>query len=279
MSTPGTDPCIDGGVLPDLSHDATSPDLVRSFDLRPIGWRVFGWLRNGALLGAALTTVSIAAWTRPDRLLVERVEFTGAARTSEVGLRHLVDVRNGTTIWGVDLERAERGAESHPWVRDATVRRRWPDAVVVEIEEYVPVALLQQEGLHYVASDATVFLRARSDDLDYPVITGVAAELGRTHPDLPRLVVRDALALLGALDERGLIGRDEISEVAFAASRGFTVHTHTGARVIFGLDGRSRQLDRLSKLFQQGLDLSRPIHVDLAPASLAIVRPLERGAG
>jgi hypothetical protein len=220
---------------------------------------------------------------RPDHLFVEHVRFEGTQRASQESLRHLADVRNGVTLWGVDLDRAAAGAERHPWVRSADARREWPDTVVVTVEEYAPVALLETDKLHYVDADGTVFLVARSDDLDYPVITGVGADLGRSHPDLPRLVVRDALKLLAALDDRGLVTRDRVSEIAFSPTVGFTVHVRdrgrSGARILFGLDDSERQLSRLSLLVEQGVDLSTPLLVDLAPPSLAIVRPLDGAPG
>mgnify|MGYP006201954145 CR=1 FL=1 len=51
---------------------------------------------------------------------------------------------------------------------------------------------------------ADVLRRARPDDLDYPVISGTT-DLQRVHPDLPRLVVRDAVETQPiALDLKGI---------------------------------------------------------------------------
>jgi cell division protein FtsQ len=232
------------------------------------------------LAALALGLAALFAVARPDLALVEQVEFQGAERCSPVALRHLVDIRNGTTMWGVDLRRAERGAEAHPWVQSARAYRKLPNAVVVEVEEYEPVALLHRDGLFYVDRSGAVFLRARTDELDYPVITGIDEALERAHPDLPRLVLRDTLWLLDALDSRGLVSRARVSEVAFSRTRGFTTHLGGGAELRFGLEGLDRQVDRLSVLLAEGVDLGQPVLVDLAPASVAIVRPLgARGEG
>ncbi len=223
-----------------------------------------------ALLGLGV----VALVARPEQVLVERVQFEGASRATAAALRHLVDVSNGTTMWGVDLERAQRGAASHPWVKSATARRKFPDTVVIRVEEYQPVALLAGDTLRYVDRSGVVFLEARSDDVDYPVITGVDGALHRAHPDLPRLVVRDALWLMDTLDTRGVLARGGLSEVAFSRTRGFTLHLGSGAEVRFGLEGLERQIDRLAQLLGEGVDLDTPVLVDLAPASVAIVRPL-----
>lgn len=247
----------------------TDPDIGSSF--RP---RILSPRAGLRVLSVLLVAQIVGGWlaVRPERWLVERIEFVGASRASVAELRHLVDIENGTTIWAVDLAAVEEGAANHPWVRRATARREWPDRVVIEVDEYRPVALLDRQGLHYVDRDGTVFLSARSDDLDHPILTGIDPKLAEHHPDLPRLAIRDALYIVGALDERGLVSRDRVSEVGFDADRGFTVSIRGGARVLFGLEHTERQIERLSKLLDEGVNLDLKIIVDLAPESLAIVR-------
>ena len=160
-------------------------------------------------------------------------------------------------------------------MREATAVRQLPDTVRVEVAEYEPVALLQADGLYYVDAEGRVFLRARGDDLDYPVLTGLSADLEAVHPILPRLAIRDALRLLAELDAQGTVSRDEVSEIAFSPTRGFTFSLMGGSELRFGLDGYERQVDRLGALVAQDLDLRTPVLVDLAPESVAIVRSLE----
>ena len=218
---------------------------------------------------------AVAALYRPDALLVERVEFVGNDRATPIALRHLVDLPAGTRMWQVRTRRVEERAEQHPWVRSAQARRVWPDRVVVELEEREPVALLLYQGLYYLDSDGVAFLRARTDDLDYPVLTGITPELEGAHPRLPAEVVQAGLGVLQQVDARGLIPADRVSEVSFASTRGFTLVLRSGAHVAFGLDDHERQLDRLAQLLKDHVDLEQPVLVDLAPARVAIVRPLD----
>lgn len=231
-------------------------------------------IRPLAALLSALAPIVLFGVVRPDCMMVERVVFQGASRASEASLRHLADIPNGTTIWSVDPEAAARGVERHPWVRRATAVREWPDRVVIEVEEYEPVALLHYDRTYYVDRDGTPFLADVTGDLDYPSLTGIGPELERAHPDLPVLAVRDALWLIEALDARGLLSRDRISEVAFSRTRGFTVHG-PAARFAFGVDDLERKLARLERLVAEGqVDPEAPVLVDLAPETVAIVRPL-----
>ncbi len=233
------------------------------------------WIHASLLLGTTGVLAAGFLVVRPDLMMVEQVRFEGVRHAGPGALRHLADLRNGTTIWSVDLDSASRGVERHPWVRSARATRQWPDAVVIEIEEYQPVAVLHFDDLYYVDRDGVPFLRGQLPDLDYPMVTGIQPELERRHPGLPALAIRDALHLLDQLQVSGLADRDVVSEVSFSETRGWTVHV-ASSRVLFGLEDLDGQVKRLATLVQRGeVDLSQPTWVDLAPANVAIVRPLD----
>ena len=221
--------------------------------------------------------VSALAWlARPDHWYVTSVRFEGMHEADAAALRHLADVPRGQRVWEVDAEAVEAGVARHPWVRSAHAEVHWPDSVVVRIEERVPTAVLARDGgLLYVDDLGVPFLEVADGHADYPLISGLDADLVDRHPDLPGLVVRTALELADILDTRGLVPRPALSEIHFSSSRGFTV-TAGRARLVFGLDGLDRQAARLSELVAEGVvDLQRPLHVDLAPGSVAIVRALD----
>lgn len=241
----------------------------------PLGLRV---VALGAVLFGALAAVVV----RPDLMVVERIEWVGNSRATPAELRHLADLRNGTTIWSVDLGDLAARIQRHPWVDSVSAERRFPGTVVVRVVEHHPVAILAWgPELFYVDDLGRPFLRADSSSLDHPFITGLTPELEALHPELPRLVLRDAVWLLGSLDSRGLLPASQVSEVAFHRTRGFTVQTsgaggdHRTARVLFGFDDYERQLNHLASLLDRGVDLTRPLHVDVAPATVAIVRPMD----
>lgn len=236
-------------------------------------------LRNAAIAGV---TLLVLAWVlvRPDQLYVERIEFSGTEQSTPAQLRHLADIHNGTLIWSVNLAEVSERVQRHPWVEAVTVERRLPGTIRVEVVEREPVALLAWEGrLLYVDRRGRPFLDAHTDDLDHPVITGLSPEDESRNDKLPRLVIHDALWLLDQLDTRQLVPRDQVSEVAFHPARGFEIQT-TGAqpgrptaRILVGLGSYERQLDHLAALLDKGVDLTEPLHVDVAPRKVAIVRP------
>ncbi|MCP5170762.1 MAG: cell division protein FtsQ/DivIB [Porticoccaceae bacterium] len=46
----------------------------------------------------------------------------------------------------LNLERLRQGMETHAWVSTATVSRQWPDSIVIEVEEEIPVARWGKTG-------------------------------------------------------------------------------------------------------------------------------------
>jgi hypothetical protein len=230
---------------------------------------------------AVAAFVALFLVVRPDRMLVEHVVYVGNVRATTSQLRHLSDMPNGTRMWEVEPSDVAERVEAHPWVKNASAWIRWPGTLIVEVDEHSPVALVAwRDDLYYVDSEGVPFLRAHADDLNHPMILGLSDQLDEAHPDLPWLVLHDALWLITELDARRLIPRDQISEVSFLPSRGYTVQT-TGAsrgnptaRVLFAPGDYERQLTQLQHLLHNGVDLSAPLHVDVAPERVVIVRPL-----
>jgi hypothetical protein len=271
--------------IPTVGALALTPFLPRfpphSLNLRPAIGKAFGAvlvlipIRSALLLCAAAASLGMG-WLvlRPEAWLVERVTFEGAVRATSAELRHLADLPNGTAMWQVDREELTRAVERHPWVRKASARISWPNTVIVTVEEHIPTAILHEDDhMLYVDEYGEPFLGVLPTDLDYPHLVGFEPELSRLHPELGRVAIRDALWLMSSLDERGLVLRDDLSSISFSRTAGLTVAAGP-ARLLFGLRDLPDQLDRLAVLTDQGVDLKKPISIDLAPATVALVRPL-----
>ncbi len=241
---------------------------IRSSIRRVVG-RVAPWHAAVLLVGVGVAAVLC----RPDLWLVSRVVFVGEARADVKALRHLADVPNGTRAWEVWAPSVADRVERHPWVRSATAAMRLDGTLVVQVEEYVAAAVLHHDGLWLVAADGTVFSRAKGSDLDHPHVTGIEPAFSGHHPALAPAALRDALELMGQLEDRGLLHSADVSEIAFSTTSGFAVTTGA-ATIWFGLADHPRQLDRLSALISDDATLlSRSLEIDLAPNKVAIVRP------
>lgn len=100
---------------------------------------------NRVSVSLLLLTLGFAGWSAARQaaehwLPIRAVEVRGAAhQETRNGIRPVVGALSGG-LFSADLEAARQGFEALPWVRSATVKRMWPDSLVVELEEHIPAA-------------------------------------------------------------------------------------------------------------------------------------------
>ncbi len=99
--------------------------------------RAAAWL----FLATGLATAIVATRALTEGLFPFReVTVVGAHRPeTRQALRQVVHALKGG-FFTLDLEAARQAFERLPWVRQATVRRLWPNRLLVELEEHVPAA-------------------------------------------------------------------------------------------------------------------------------------------
>ncbi len=127
-------------------------------------WLALGFL---VLLGLA----GAWGWQRlsdPALTPVRQVTIHGRVRHVDVkALQKALAEVTRAGFFGVDLAEVQRMVKARPWVAAASVRRVWPDRLVVEIREQRPVARWGRRGL--VNEQGEVFEPARPVALDLPV--------------------------------------------------------------------------------------------------------------
>ena len=126
--------------------------------------------------------------------VVKNVDVIGEGRIAEDEVRYALGVRSGDYLFDTDLRAAQQRVQELPWVKDAMVRRLWPNRYVVHIIERSPVALWQnQNQLRVVDTEGQVIEAALPEDFpNLPRIVGAgAAEKSQTlydtlqgHPQL-----------------------------------------------------------------------------------------------
>jgi cell division protein FtsQ len=102
----------------------------------------------------------LASLPLADELMQRRVGSVRVAgefqRMSRETLESVVRAElDGGGFFAVDVERVRRAARSLPWVREATVRRVWPDSIHIAVTERVPVARWNDSEL--IEDDGTLF--------------------------------------------------------------------------------------------------------------------------
>lgn len=180
---------------------------------------------------------------------LEQVEIDGLRNVDAEALQKDAGLLIGLNIFDVDLERAGKAIEAHPWVKSAKVDRRLPDEVSVEVVEEAPIALLIDERYHLVDADAVAFKALESSDpvddlMSLPLVTGMeVASLDK--PD-GRALFLEAMDVVQMYHELGLTKWEPLSEIHVDSVLGLTLVTaDTGVEIRLG---RGRYRERLERL-------------------------------
>ncbi len=130
----------------------TASDRTLPFDIRLMNG-VASLLLVGVLLGL-LAAALLWLWRAP-ALNIRAIQLEGdLQRNSVATIRANATPRLAGNILSIDLERARAAFEAVPWVRQATLRRVWPDRLAVHLSEHHPVALwLGDDGNERLVND------------------------------------------------------------------------------------------------------------------------------
>src|SRR5690606_3861008 len=96
----------------------------------------------GAWLGGQIPVAAQAVTARLG-FAVDQVRVSGNRETSEIDILERLDLDGWTSLVGFDAEAARERIVGLPWVKAAAVRKVYPDALEVRIEERDPFAIWQ----------------------------------------------------------------------------------------------------------------------------------------
>jgi cell division protein FtsQ len=242
--------------------------------LRPAAWVAgsfllvmlfIGLLRSAAPhAGGSLETLHerIGSLTAFAGLRVQHIEFEGRQNTPEPLLRAALGVTRGEPILGFSLDAARQRIETLSWIKTATVERRLPDTIVVNIEERRPFAIWQNNN-KFMLIDRAGNVVANQDLAHFrglPLVVG---------PGAPQA----AATLIDALTARPALQKYVVAAVRVGERRWNLLMT-TGANVMLPEGHEVEALDRLMQL-QQGHDLlDRPlVAIDMRLPDRLVLRP------
>lgn len=217
------------------------PDSPRAFreegrppprDLPPIAGS--SWAHAARTIAGFVLVASTAlgvAWgarrylmTSP-RFSLEQVVMTGQKTRTKDALLERAHVAMGQNVFSIDLDAAQNRMLGDPYVKSATLARRLPDTILVDIEERVPAAIVA------VGNDALLVTREGEafkkveigDPSDLPVITGLSADLAESDRDAFADSVRRALDVAVDYSQSSLASKMSLQEIHFDGKDAITL--------------------------------------------------------
>ena len=216
-----------------------------------------GRLGKGALGLALVASLTLLGFTlheyfqRSVPLNVGEVTIMGCMNVTESELVNLANVDFKASLANLDLREISSRLAKHPWVEKAKVKRDWSrKALIIEVQERVPQALILLDDLYLVDRHAEAFKKAEPrDQLDFPVLTGLdTREIMERDQEAVNLVSQ-ALELLGILRQRKIFTPRDVSEIHLSKQNGLTIFTlKEGIPIRLGSGGLADKIDRLEKV-------------------------------
>lgn len=217
------------------------------------------------LVVGGLVWLMLSPW-----LSVARVRTAGIISSSAHGTLAEHGVVAGTPMVFLGTGEAEAALQADPWILEARVDRDWPDEVVVQVIERVPVIWVQS-----------------AEAWSWRAIDGVAVP-GPDGPDeaSPRLIASGMLE--SDLDQSLLVegAAEFVESLPEGLSRGLTLEMQDG-ELWADIEGHTVRLGRPVEMEAKALSLGALLREDLpegstlilvAPTNPAVVMPEARSA-
>ncbi len=124
---------------------------------------------------------------------VDIVTVSGAIHMTEPRILSIAGINSTTSLPFFDVAEARARLEADPLVKQASVRKLYPDRIVINIVERTPYGVWQKDGrIRVIAADGGPIDDVRDGRyVDLPFVVGVGANTR----------VREFTALLGAMEE------------------------------------------------------------------------------
>mgnify|MGYP001824978915 CR=1 FL=1 len=235
------------------------------------------WLNRCLILVAATVVIVLGtqAYLKLQSIPVERISVTGALQhTQTEAVQKMVQPALQGGFLNADLTLLREQLEALPWIYEATVRRRWPNALEIHVVEQLPIARWGEDG--FLNHEAVVFQTTREGNWDaLPLLRGDQSDahiLMARYQRLEELLQPLALQVTElSIDERGQL--DAVLEGGTQLKLGNEEFVERVQRFVAvyqtELGARSGDLERVDLRYETGMAVvfSAPVQV----ADLSII--------
>lgn len=197
---------------------------------------------------------------------VERVTITGISRMYEREVLAAAGIDWRSSVPFLDLDKARERLLAEPLIASVSVRKLYPNEIVINQVEREPAALWQRNGeIQVIAADGTVIDEMRDERyVNLPLVVGEGANARLT----------EYLALIEAAGPLG----SRIKAGTFVSGRRWTLKLD-GVDIRLPETGAAEALTRLVRLERDNRILEKDIiAVDLRMADRVVVRLTEEAA-
>ena len=201
---------------------------------------------------SVLTAISLTFVTLYNYLLTSPymqlgyVEIRGVDKGIRNELLQTCGLTSEQGLLSLKLGALKEQMETHPWVRTATVERRFPDTLIVQIQKEEPVVLVLLDQFFYMNKQGQLFKPvSRYEEMDFPILTG----LSKTDPGQEEKLDQAAhvLSVLKAQNNRWSL--QNLSEIHLNENGGISLYfNHIPAAIRISRHHPGRNIEKLKQV-------------------------------
>jgi cell division protein FtsQ len=231
---------------------------TRGFDERSKGFQVFLFrifitvLVVVALAGATFLFLSLYLYLKEAPFLrLKEVRIKGINRLSQNEILTITELDRDQNILSLDIKTMNTKLGQHPWIQKSTIKRTFPDGILISVQERKPIAVIHLGKFYYVDERAVIFDQAKGRDLAaHPILTGIGREDLEKGDKKARLLLKKALQLLKMTQNHRILPYRSISQIHLDRALGLLVYTmKKGTEIRMGFGDFETKFQRISKIW------------------------------
>jgi len=201
---------------------------------------------------------------------VKEVVFQGNRHLSERELKTMSGLDSGGDLLGLSARTVAERLLKSPWVRAVSVRKDFPDRVLIRLHEALPFAIVEMKGQAFLVDETGRLLERMKDD-SVPFLPVIYAD-----PIKNRDNFMEAISLAGAVRENRVFAeRGRVEIVANGKRPDDMAMVVDGVIIKVGYGGYKQKLRRLIELEDEIRRRAIAVdYIDLRYANRVVVKPI-----
>lgn len=217
------------------------------------------------------------------RFNLTQIDIQGNRKIDEKEILERTGIKMGANIFSLDLGKIEQLVREDKRIKDVWVKRKLPQAILIEVEEKRPALWINlPEGLYGLSKDQEIIPLEKEDfQHDFPVVTGLVSPsvLGnenlsqRPYEWWPNRKVKSALEFYRALLEGDSSFMESISEISLADENNLIFYLIPyGTQVNMGKGNFKKKIGRVKSLLEYERRREALIGIDLRFKDQVVVK-------
>jgi cell division protein FtsQ len=184
------------------------------------------------------------------RFAVTEIDVLGHERRSAEAIAGESGVTAGANVFSLDLDGARARLLADPWISEATLARRLPGTILIQVTERRPAALVAMGDTYLATAEGEPFKKLEPDDpVELPLITGLHADALTEDRQGTMRTIRRAIDLAAEYEHGALSHRAPLEEVHVDSDGTFSVVVGKSAmELVLGGPPFRRKLDQAARV-------------------------------